>query len=106
MKRAIDRGFSNFAVIERDVLSGLSLLWLIVDKGQIKAAVVTGLFGDACEIIATAGTDAKSWIHLIDGIEKYARDEGKSRVRIIGRRGWARLLPQYKQTSIILERRL
>ncbi len=106
VKRAIDRGFSSFPVIEANVLDGLFLLWLVIDRGKIIAACVTSLVGDACEIVATSGTGVNNWIHLIEGIEKYARAEGQARVRIIGRKGWARLLPTYKQTAVVLERQL
>ncbi len=106
VKRAIDRGFSSFPVIEANVLDGLFLLWLVIDRGKITAATVTSLTGDACEIVATAGVGVNNWIHLIEGIEKYARAEGRVRVRIIGRKGWARLLPAYKQTAVVLERQL
>jgi hypothetical protein len=106
VKRAIDRGFSSFSVVEANVLDGLFLLWLVIDREKITAATITSLVGDACEIVATAGTGVNNWVHLIEGIEKYARAEGCVRVRIIGRKGWARLLPDYKQTAVVLERHI
>ncbi len=88
------------------MLDGLFLLWIVIDQSKITAACVTSLVGDACEIVATSGTGVNNWVHLIEGIEKYARAEGQVRVRIIGRKGWARLLPDYKQTAVVLERRI
>ncbi len=89
------------------MLDGLYLLWLAVADGEkIRAAGITSLAGDACEIIAVGGVGHKDWIRFIEGIEKYARAEGQKRVRIIGRKGWARLLPAYKQTAVVLERQL
>jgi hypothetical protein len=105
VKRAIDRGFSRFSIIEANVLDGMYLVWLAYD-GQIKGVAVTGLVGDACEIIAAAGADVRSWIHLLGPIEDYARAEGRKRMRIIGRQGWKRLLPDYKQQAVVLERKL
>jgi hypothetical protein len=106
IKKAIDRGFLQFAEVEKSVLSGDWLLWLVVDSQQIRAALVTMLTHDACEIVALSGFGAGDWIHLIKGIEKYARAEGRARVRIIGRKGWARLLPDYQQAAVVLERHL
>jgi hypothetical protein len=106
VKRAIDRGLSRFSIIEANVLDGMHLLWLAVDDNKIVGVAVTGLVGDACEIIAAAGADVRSWIHLIGPIEDYARAEGRKRMRIIGRQGWKRLLPDYKQQAVVLERKL
>jgi hypothetical protein len=104
VKRAIDRGFSEFPVIEANVLDGMYLLWLAVKGDNIIGVAVTGLVGDACEIIAAAGTDVGTWLHLITPIEDYARAEGRALMRIICRRGWKRLLPDYRETSIVLEK--
>jgi len=106
IKRAIDRGYSDFSAIESHILGGLDLVWLAWDGQKIRGVAVTGLVGDACEIIAASGTDIRSWVHLIGPIEDYARAEGRKRMRIIGRQGWKRLLPDYKQQAVVLERTL
>ncbi len=106
IKRAIDRGHTDWGFLERNLYSGSWLLWLIWDGEQIKGAVVTGLVGDACEIIACAGDDYREWIHLISEIEDYARAEGMTSMRLIGRRGWSRVLRDYKQTLVMLEKKL
>lgn len=106
VRRAIDRGHNRFEEVERNILNGLSLVWLALDGDDIEGVAVTGLFGDACEIIAASGHNFRSWLHLIDELENYARAEGKTRMRIIGRKGWVKVLPDYKQTSIVLERAL
>ena len=46
------------------------------------------------------------WLTLLDGIEDYARKAGCSAVRIMGRKGWARVLTSYRAKRIILERDL
>ena len=38
----------------------------------------------------------KLWLHLLDGIEAFARAEGCDAMRIIGRKGWARVLKDYR----------
>lgn len=106
VKRAIDRGHTDWGFLESNLFTGAWLLWLIWDGKQIRGAVVTGLVGDACEIVACAGDGFRDWIHLLSEIEAYARTEGKSSMRLIGRRGWSRVLPDYKPTLVMLEKRL
>jgi hypothetical protein len=59
-----------------------------------------------CVIIACGGIDMPRWLPLIEGIEKYARAEGCAAVRIVGRKGWARVLPDYRVHRVVLERKL
>jgi len=104
VRQAIDRGFSEFSTVEANICDGMYLVWLAVKGDNIIGVAVTGLVGDACEIIAAAGTGIHYWIHLIGPIEDYARAEGRARMRIIGRNGWKRMLPDYRETSIVLEK--
>ena len=106
VKRAIDRGHTDWDFLERNLFSGAWLLWLAWDGKEIKGAVVTALVKDACELVACAGNDFRGWIHLIAGIEDYARNEGKKTMRLIGRRGWSRVLGDYKPTLVMLEKKL
>lgn len=98
-------GLNTIEEVERDVLSGRSLLWLAWD-GKIRAAAVTEIAKDVCTIVACAGGGMKSWLHLIKRLESYARDEGCGMVRILGRKGWVRVLKNYQAKHVILERRL
>jgi hypothetical protein len=47
-----------------------------------------------------------AWLPLLAGIETYARAAGCACVRIMGRKGWARALPTYRTTRIVLEKEL
>lgn len=111
IKLAMERGdLGLFTDIEQDVLSGRSLLWLVWDKPKILAVVVTQLrqteCTKSCVIAACGGEQSGLWLGLITEIENYARAEGCDAVRIMGRRGWARALPDYRTARIVLERRL
>ncbi len=111
IKSAIDRtGLCNFEGIEREVLGGLQQLWLAWDGTAIKAAAVTQLVligsRKICIIVACGGNDRKRWLPLIAGIEQFARDEGCRAVRIIGRRGWQRILAEYRANYVIMDREL
>jgi hypothetical protein len=98
------------------------------DGKRIAAAAVTALheteWRKVCVVVACgarqreggdrgrghgAGTrprEGGGWLALLDGIEDYARKAGCSAVRIMGRKGWARVLTSYRAKRIILERDL
>lgn len=111
LKQAIVKtGLSAFATIERDILDGISLLWVAWNGSVIEAAASTSLqqtdAGKVCVITACAGTGIAGWLPLIRGIEAYAQAEGCDCVRIFGRKGWARVLDGYEQTHAIIDKRL
>lgn len=111
LKQAIARTrLAQFATIEREILGGLSLLWVAWNSRGIEAAASTSLqqtdAGKVCVITACAGSDMARWLPLIRGIESYAREEGCCCVRIFGRKGWARVLGGYEQTYAVIDKRL
>jgi hypothetical protein len=59
-----------------------------------------------CTIVACGGHGFERFGGLIGGLERFARAEGCARVRICGRRGWARRLPDYFVKRVILEKEL
>jgi hypothetical protein len=111
IKSAMEKGrLSDFAAVERDVLAERALLWLAWNGETSKAAAVTEL-GVAngekfCTIVACGGHDRGQWLHLIEGLEAYGKAEGCAAIRIYGRRGWLKLLPEYRTTRVLLEKKL
>jgi hypothetical protein len=118
MKRG---GLSSFRPVEAGVLAGDALLWLAWDGTRIQAAAVTELHATewrkVCVIVACGsafalraaadrGAGMRAWIPLLDGIEAYARAAGCAAVRIMGRKGWMRLLGDYRVKRIVLEKDL
>jgi hypothetical protein len=61
---------------------------------------------DASRVDASRATDMRRWLRLLEGIEDFARAEGCEATRIIGRQGWARVLPSYQTKPIVLEKDL
>jgi hypothetical protein len=111
IRKAIERtNLSDFEAVERDVLQGRSLLWLALDGERIHAAATTELTiaqgRKACVVVACSGKGRGNWLHLLDRIEDYARAEGCSCMRIIGRKGWQRALNGYGVRWAILEKGL
>jgi hypothetical protein len=110
---AMKRGdLSSFRPVEAAVLAGDALLWLAWDPGaeRIAAAAVTELhqseWRKVCVVVACGGAGVNRWIALLDGIEAYARATGCAAVRIMGRKGWIRLLGDYRMKRIVLEKDL
>ncbi len=111
LKQAIVKtGLSAFATVERDILDGISLLWVAWNGTAIEAAASTSLqqteAGKVCVITACAGVGMTRWQSLIRGIEDYAAAEGCQCVRIFGRKGWGRVLDGYNETFAIIDKRL
>lgn len=111
LKRAIAKtGLAEFVTIERNILDGISLLWVAWNGRAIEAVASTSLqqtdAGKVCVITACAGAGMARWLPLIRGIEVFAEAEGCHCVRIFGRKGWGRILKGYEQTYAIIDKRL
>lgn len=93
----------------RELLAGHFVLWLAW-SGELEAAAVTEIAetvsGRVCVIVACGGRGRARWIALRRKLEDYARHEGCARMRIYGRKGWTRVLPDYRVTRVILEKEL
>ncbi len=111
IRAAMRKGrISDFADVERAVLAGKHLLWVAADTRAIWAAAVTELTrpnGEKlCTIVACGGRERARWLPLKAELEKFAKAEGCTAIRIHGRRGWAREFPDYRLTRILLEKEL
>lgn len=107
---AAKRGGGDIFSIEKEVLHGPDLLWLAWDGEKILAAAVTSLGfinnEKICTIVACGGDEWTRFGHLIEGLEKTAKNEGCKRVRINGRPGWQRALDGYGLRSVVLEKEI
>lgn len=107
----MERGdLGRFDDVERDVLNGSALLWLAWNEPKIEGAAVTQLSttekSKVCTIVACGGEGFRRWVHLIEQLEDYARNEGCDCTRILGRPGWQRVLKDYAAKKVILEKAL
>lgn len=110
IRNAMDRGgMGSFDDVERDVLNANGLLWIAWNAPQIEAAAVTKIDtsnGKACEIVACGGRHSEHWLHILQQIEEFASNEGCDVVRILGRKGWQRVLKDYRVKKVVLEKKI
>jgi len=94
----------------RHLTSRRMLLWLAWDGQSIVGTCVTELSetinGRVCVIVAVGGKDRSRWLHFTRQLEDFARTEGCRAMRLYGRRGWKRVMRDYRETRIILEKDL
>jgi hypothetical protein len=111
IKRAYDRQPTDdtFEEVERRVLNGVALVWIVWDGEKIAGATLTELWDASkkiCAILAVGGKGIEACRVGLAAIEKFAKDENCDVVRFSGRKGWARLFPDYSQPWITLEKRI
>jgi hypothetical protein len=114
--RASDGG-CTLETLFRVLTNGEMQLWVVWDDDaesddeKCLAAVVTQIGFELsgqkiCTIYATSGRRADDWVHLIDKIEDWAAKQGCERLHILGRKGWAAKLPDYRLRRILLSKDL
>lgn len=112
IEAAMRRGdLGSFATVPSAVLTGRAQLWVAAESdGEIVAAAVTELVKTArrkyCVIVAVGGHHVARWLALLAPIEDWARTEGCAAMRIMGRKGWARVLTDYRVTRIVMDKEL
>jgi hypothetical protein len=111
IKAAMLRGaITDFDEVKKAVLAARALVWIAWDGTEIKAAAVTQLNTvhgvRFCTIVACGGRERGEWLPLIAGLERYAKSENCQAMRIFGRRGWERLLPDYRPARVLLQKEL
>jgi hypothetical protein len=117
IRAAMVRGrITDFTEVARAVFAGDALVWIAWDNdaGAIRAAAVTQLSAvdgtRFCTVVACGAPgssgDRSDWLPLLAGLERYARQENCKAIRIFGRRGWERVLPDYKPARVLLEKEL
>lgn len=84
-------------------------LWVVWDGEQIRMIVGTEVYEELSGkrflgIRFATGSGAKQFAHMIDKLEAYASDRGCAAVDGWMRKGWARHLPEYRLSHILLEK--
>jgi hypothetical protein len=82
-------------------------LWIGSDSNEIQVACVTELIRRGgclyCNVWLTGGRGVNNWIYFLKTIEAWAKEQGCDAMLIDrGRKGWGRLLPDYKIKTVAL----
>lgn len=109
--RAIKKGNALLTVdsVIRALRDRSMQLWLIKDNEKIKAICITEiLITPQCRvlgIVALAGVGHKQWKDLLEQILTiYAQEKGCRYIEIQGRKGWNKVLSNFKQVAIVLRK--
>jgi hypothetical protein len=91
--------------------SGLWRLWIIDDGEKLRGMLVTELDITpsglkVCTIRVVTGEDSVSWLHLSADLEAWAKEKGCTRMETWARKGWAKRLPDYHLTHVMLEKEI
>lgn len=109
-------GDETLTSVRNALRDGDRQLWMAFDApDMVRAlmAVTTRLvaFGSGrrkCEIAHIGGDDIARWLGFLPVIEGWARGQGCCGMRLIGRRGWVKVLAQYDyaDSAVVVEKAL
>lgn len=110
----VERSDGRWSVelIAKQFLSGEWQLWVVWDGESVAAVIGTEVYTynatglQAVRVVFTTGTGAAKWTHLLSEIEAWAREQGAVKFEMTARKGWAKHLPDYKLTHVLLEKDL
>lgn len=113
LRRAVERVESDLSIeeIQERACAGTLRLWLAENDGRVCMAAASGEIRIGTEtvthIFALGGDDMDEWLGpCLTEFERLARLNGITRVRLNGRPGWSRVMPEYRVASVILEKRI
>lgn len=99
--------------VYREVAIGNMQLWVVERDGEVIATVVTKLvtrpLRKVAQILYLAGVDngnMPSWLHHLSSIEAWALAEGATRIEVVGRKGWKRVLSGYRMDAAVFRKDL
>ena len=83
-------------------------VWGLQDAEAVHGVVVTEVSETAAGLICTVriacgGARVAMQERLLNAIGEWAREIGCHAVKIVGRRGWLRRFPRFKQTAVVME---
>lgn len=104
------RGKVNEQNIAEAIIADLMHLWLVRANGELVGISITefAFFPQKiiCRVVGMVGEDLLKWLHLREVVETWASFRGCEGMQIIGRKGYAKFLPDYAQTHVLLEKDL
>ena len=96
--------------VRRGAIEETLQIWGLQDAERVRGVVVTELSdtprGLLCTIRIAASDDSVPipiQERLLDAVADWAREKGCIALRIVGRKGWLRRFPRFKQTAVVME---
>ena len=90
-------------------MNGEAQLWFAWSD-HLEAALVTTVMdtpkGRVCLFLSFGGKDMSRWLGLLDEIETWAKKQGATITRTFGRKGWGRVLKDYRPRYYVYEKEL
>lgn len=111
LQKAVDRSDDKYDIdsIYQKIMSKDMQLWVAVtDKILAVGVTATHVYPlkKVCVMCFLGGEDLPVWKDTIHVLEDVAREWGCDYLEIKGRKGWAKVLPEYEQTYITLRKKL
>lgn len=105
------RGRWTMRSMLRDLVAGKIKLLVVAAPSEIKAVIGTHLHAapsgmQVLQILFCTGEDSKEWLPLLGLIEDHAKANGCAKIEMWSRKGWAKKLPAYRMTHVLLEKDL
>lgn len=94
LDRAVTRGGNDWPDVRQKLEDGRAQLWLAVTDAPI-AAMVTTKDGRTLEVWLAGGAVLSGAVPFLETTLEAAREAGATNARIVGRKGWARVLAPY-----------
>jgi hypothetical protein len=91
---AMERGGNDWGELESSLGDNRSQLWLTVEERPV-AAMVTRIDGDTLEIWLAGGAVLSGSLPFLETAIEASKAVGTTNGRIIGRKGWSRVLRQW-----------
>lgn len=105
IQRAIDvEGDHTLAEVRKSLLERDRQLWLGLEDG-VRAILITQVQKPVCYVELCAGEGIKC-LPFLGVVEAWAKELGCTRMEIMGRKGWERVLKDYTFKSITLKKEL
>ncbi len=115
IQKAVDQSPGRFDVVDilTEAMLGNVQLWIGFneDDRKIHSAGITRIYevplARVLSIQWLAGSDLQQWIdEAIQTTESFARDQGCTRIEIIGREAWGRIMKDYHKLHTTFEKEL
>ena len=96
--------------IWRDLENNVLQLWIYMENHQVMMVTLTAILEydtyKACLISFITGKKRQKWLHYLKTIEHWAKQIGCTKMELLGRKSWRRILSDWTTPKIYLEKEI